>query len=133
MEKHSRNSTLSQGDNPGNQCLNRVSSIAGPYLRGLGTLLEIMMVAFGADDTPSRYGQLIQQRMVEATERYKNLFGFSGEGSGIVAAFPLETWTEKNEVHVVFDRAIPNSNPIGSGGLGGCTDCKSRIYLDKVR
>jgi len=70
-------------------------------------------------------------RTTEATTEYKNLFGFTGEGRGIVAAFPIDVWTEGNEVHVVFDRGIPSGQ--GSGARGGCTDCKSRIYLDKIR
>jgi hypothetical protein len=70
-------------------------------------------------------------RMNEASEEYKNLFGFSGEGRGILAVFPLDVWTQDNEVHVVFDTGIPSSN--GAGSLGGCTDCKVRIYLEKVR
>jgi hypothetical protein len=28
--------------------------------------------------------------MNEASEEYKNLFGFSGEGKGILAVFPLD-------------------------------------------
>ena len=70
-------------------------------------------------------------RMNEASEEYKNLFGFTGEGKGMLAVFPLDVWTENNEVHVVFDTGIPSAN--GYGSLGGCTDCKSRIYLEKVR
>jgi hypothetical protein len=70
-------------------------------------------------------------RMNEASEEYKNLFGFSGEGRGIVAVFPLEVWTENNEVQIVFDTGIPSSN--GAGALGGRADCKVRIYLEKVR
>jgi hypothetical protein len=70
-------------------------------------------------------------RMNEASVEYKNLFGFSGEGTGMLAVFPLDVWTENNEVHVVFDTGIPSSN--GAGSLGGCTDCKVRIYLEKVR
>jgi hypothetical protein len=70
-------------------------------------------------------------RTTEATTEYKNLFGFTGEGRGIVAVFPIDVWTEANEIHVVFDTGIPSGH--GSGARGGCTDCKSRIYLDKIR
>lgn len=74
----------------------------------------------------------IQPRSIsDATEEYRNLFGFSGEGKGKLAIFPLEVWQESNEVHVVFDHEIPSSQ--GPGKMGGCTDCKSRIYLEKVR
>jgi hypothetical protein len=69
--------------------------------------------------------------MSEASEEYKNLFGFSGEGKGKLAVFPIAVWQEDAEVHVVFDQATPSSH--GSGAMGGCTDCKSRIYLEKVR
>jgi len=70
-------------------------------------------------------------RIIEASQEYKNLLGFTGEGRGLVAVFPIDVWTENNEVHVVFDTGIPSSQ--GRGKLGGCTDCKSRIYLDKIR
>jgi hypothetical protein len=69
-------------------------------------------------------------RMSEASEQYKNLFGFSAEGRGMLAVFPLEVWREDNEVHMVFDRGIPSSQ--GPGALGGCADCKSRIYLKMI-
>jgi len=67
----------------------------------------------------------------DATEAYKNLYGFSGAGQGKLAVFTIDVWQESNEVHVVFDREIPSSQ--GKGKMGGCTDCKSRIYLEKVR
>src|ERR1700687_1697063 len=70
-------------------------------------------------------------RMNEASEQYKNLFGFSGEGRGMRAVFSLEVWREDNELHVVFDRGIPGSQ--GLGAVGGCANCKSRIYLNKIR
>lgn len=70
-------------------------------------------------------------RMSDASEEYKNLFGFSGEGKGKLAVFPIAVWEEGTEIHVVFDRGIPSSQ--GPGKMGGCTDCKSRIYLDKIR
>jgi hypothetical protein len=70
-------------------------------------------------------------QMKEASEEYKNLFGFSGEGRGMLAVFPLDAWQESNDVHVVFDKEIPSSQ--GPGARGGCTDCKSQIYLGKIR
>jgi excisionase family DNA binding protein len=73
-------------------------------------------------------------RMNEASEEYKNyknLFGFGGEGKGMLAVFPLDVRTENNELHVVNDTGIPSSN--GAGSLGGCTDCKVRLYPEKVR
>jgi hypothetical protein len=70
-------------------------------------------------------------QMKEASQEYKNLLGFSGEGKGLVAVFPLDAWREDNDVHVVFDQAIPSSQ--GANALGGCKDCKWRISLDKVR
>ena len=74
----------------------------------------------------------IQPRSIaDATEEYKNLFGFSGEGKGKLAVFPIDVWQESNEVHVVFNHEIPSSQ--GPGKVGGCTDCKSRIYLEKIR
>jgi hypothetical protein len=70
-------------------------------------------------------------RMSEASVEYKNLFGFSAEGRGMLAAFPIDIWQESNELHVVFDEEIPGSH--GPGAVGSCTDCKSRIYLERVR
>lgn len=69
--------------------------------------------------------------VIEASEQYKNLFGFTGEGRGMLATFGLDVWREENEVHVVFDKEIPSSK--GPGARGGCTDCRSRIYLEKIR
>jgi hypothetical protein len=69
-------------------------------------------------------------RMNEASEQDMSLFGFSGEGRGMFAVFPLEVWREDSELHVVFDRGIPGSQ--GLGAVGGCANCKSRIYLCKV-
>jgi hypothetical protein len=74
----------------------------------------------------------IQPRTIaDATEEYKNLFGFSSVGKGKLAVFPIEVWQESTEIHVVFDHPVPSSQ--GPGKMGGCTDCKSRIYLDKIR
>lgn len=74
----------------------------------------------------------IQPRAIsDATEEYKNLFGFSAEGKGKIATFPIDAWQEGSEIHVVFDHEIPSSQ--GAGKMGGCTDCKSKIYLNKVR
>lgn len=70
-------------------------------------------------------------RMSEASQEYKNLFGFVGEGTGMLAVFPLEVWNESNELHVVFDTEIPSSQ--GFGQRGSCSDCKSRIYMEKIR
>jgi len=69
--------------------------------------------------------------MTDATEEYKNLFGFNAVGKGKLAVFPIDVWQEGNEVHVVFDHGIPGSQ--GPRKMGGCIDCKSRIYLEKVR
>jgi hypothetical protein len=67
--------------------------------------------------------------MKDVSQEYKNLLGFSGEGKGLVAIFPIDAWNENNDLRVVFDKTIPGS----SGGLGACRDCKSRIYLGNVR
>jgi len=67
--------------------------------------------------------------MKDASQEYKNLLGFSGEGKGLVAIFPIDAWNENNDLRVVFDKTIPGSRP----GLGACRDCKSRIYLGNVR
>lgn len=70
-------------------------------------------------------------RIQDVTEQYKNLFGYTGEGGGKVASFPLAVWTERYDAHVVFDRPIPSSQ--SATAMGGCTDCKSHIYLSKIR
>ena len=67
--------------------------------------------------------------MKDVSQEYKNLLGFSGEGKGLVAIFPIDAWNENNDLRVVFDKTIPGSRP----GLGACRDCKSRIYLGNVR
>ena len=69
--------------------------------------------------------------MKDASQEYKNLLGFNGEGKGLVAIFPIDAWNENDDVRVVFDKTIPGLN--GPNALGGCKDCKSRLYLGKVR
>ena len=99
---------------------------------GTGVANVVTIVLLPHDSKNSQ--QAIQPvRIAAASEQYKNLFGFTGEGQGMLAVFPLDVWTEDKDVHVVFNTGIPNSNPLGTGGLGGCTDCKSRVYLSKVR
>jgi len=66
-------------------------------------------------------------RATDASEQYKNLFGFTGEGRGMLAAFPLNIWREDNEIHVVFDKEIPSSH--GPGARGDCTDCNHESTL----
>ena len=76
-------------------------------------------------------GQAIHPtEMKDASQEYKNLLGFTGEGRGMVAIFPVNVWTEGVEMHVVFDRAIPSA--MGANAVGGCTDCKCRIYLKNI-
>ena len=70
-------------------------------------------------------------RIAPATQQYKNLFGFSAEGQGLLAVFPIEVWTEDRDIHIVFDTGIPSSN--GPNALGGCTSSKVRIDLGRVR
>jgi hypothetical protein len=97
---------------------------------GIANVVTVVLLPHNAKNPP----QAIQPtRTITAPEAYKNLFGFTGEGQGLIAVFPLDVWTEDKDVHIVFDAGIPNSNPFGTGGLGGCTDCKGRIYLEKIR
>jgi len=94
----------------------------------IANVVTIVLLPHNSKDTSQA---IHPTRIIEASQEYKNLLGFSAEGRGLVAVFPIDVWTENNEVHVVFDSGIPSSQ--GRGKLGGCTDCKSRIYLDKVR
>lgn len=87
----------------------------------------IVVLPHNAKD-PSRAVHPAEQK--DASEEYKNLVGFTGEGRGIVAIFPIDVWQEGSDVHVVFDKAIPSS--MGPNAVGGCTDCKSHIYLKNV-
>jgi hypothetical protein len=100
-------------------------SVEGTSIANVET---IVILPFNSKDKSQA---VLPKRMNQASEQYKNLFGFIGEGSGMLAAFPLEVWREDNEVHVVFDRRIPSSQ--GLGARGDCTDCKSRIYLKTIR
>lgn len=94
----------------------------------IANVVTVVLLPHGSKDT----SRAIQpEKMEDVTEQYKNLFGFTGEGGGKVAFFPLDAWSENYDVHVVFDREIPSSQ--GSGSRGGCTDCKARIYLDKIQ
>jgi hypothetical protein len=49
-------------------------------------------------------------RMKEASEEYMNLYGYKGEGRGVLAVFSVDDWWEDNEVHVVFDKPIHGTN-----------------------
>lgn len=97
---------------------------------GVANVVTVVLLPHGNKNSQQAIQPL---RITAASEQYKNLFGFIGEGQGMLAVFPLDVWTEDKDVHVVFDAGIPNSNPFGTGGVGGCTDCKSRVYLEKVR
>jgi hypothetical protein len=48
--------------------------------------------------------------MKEASEEYMNLYGYKGEGRGVLAVFSVDDWWEDNEVHVVFDKPIHGTN-----------------------
>jgi hypothetical protein len=98
----------------------------------IANVKTIVLIPVGSKDL----SQTIRpKQMLEATQEYKNLFGFTGQGQAQLAVFPLDAWHEGNEIHVVFDRAISASS--GSSGIksigSGCSDCKVRISLDKIR
>lgn len=40
---------------------------------------------------------------------FRNLLGYSGEGQGLLAVFPLALLTEEHEIHVVYDQRITTS------------------------
>jgi hypothetical protein len=94
----------------------------------IANVVTVILLPYQSKDTSQA---VHPARMMEASLEYKNLFGFAAEGKGMIAVFPLDVWIENNEVHVVFDSGIPSSQ--GPGKRGGCTDCKSRINLEKVR
>jgi hypothetical protein len=94
----------------------------------IANVVTIALLPVGSKDLQQAIHPI---RISEAPEQYRNLLGFEAEGRGILAAFPVSVWTEDKEIHIVFDQRIPSSN--GGGSLGGCTDCKVKIYLDKVR
>jgi hypothetical protein len=100
---------------------------------GVTAIANVTTIVLLPHDSKNSQQAVHPVRMTAASEQYKNLFGFTGEGQGVLAVFPLEVWTGDKDLHVVFDTGIPNENPFGTGGLGGCTDCKSRIYLEKIR
>jgi hypothetical protein len=92
------------------------SSVEGT---AIANVEAVVLLPYGSRDK----GQAVHPTQVsEATEQYKNLFGFSGEGRGLLAVFPLDLWRESNEVHVVFDRYNSHAH---------CSDCKWRITLGK--
>ena len=61
-------------------------------------------------------------RVEASVEKYANLFGASFEAVSMVAVFPIEAFTEKYEVHVVYE----------AGGYG-CSDCAFPIKLRGIR
>jgi hypothetical protein len=60
-----------------------------------------------------------------SSENWRNLFGFSAAGTGMMAVFPLEALSEQNEIHLVYDTKV------GRGKT--CDDCTVKFNLDKVR
>lgn len=60
-----------------------------------------------------------------SSENWRNLFGFSAAGTGMMAVFPLEALSEQNEIHLVYDTKV------GRGKT--CDDCTVKFKLDKVR
>ena len=74
---------------------------------------------------------------IHATEiQDASQFGFTEKGKGLLAVFPLESWREDRDLRVVFDRTIPGSHADDAhlpSSTGSCKDCKSRLYLDKIK
>lgn len=68
-------------------------------------------------------------RTLPLDEQYQNLYGFTAEGRGMVAIFPLSILQEDNQVRVVFDRRIPDAH----GNPGHCNDCGVPIKLKDIR
>lgn len=62
-------------------------------------------------------------------EQYQNLYGFTAEGRGMIAVFPLSILREDNEVRVVFDKKIPDAR----GAAGHCIDCAVPLKLKDIR
>jgi hypothetical protein len=66
-------------------------------------------------------------RFSDLEERFQNLFGAEGKGTGMMAAFPLEILKNDLELHVVFDGRVEIA------GVVGCSDCKAKVDARKLR
>ena len=65
------------------------------------------------------------------TDVWQNLFGAEIPTLGMLAAFPLSSLSESNEVHVIYDKPAT----MGTNAAGGmhCEDCSVSFSLKKVR
>jgi hypothetical protein len=86
----------------------------------------IVVLPKGSKD-PSKAIQPLRTQPLN--EEYKNLLGFTAEGRGMIAVFPLSILREDNEVRVVFDKRIPDAR----GAAGHCDDCAVPLKLKNVR
>lgn len=95
------------------------------------TVADVVSIVVLPHKTEDTNQAVRPSQMSAATEEYKALYGFDAHERAMLAVFPADVWRESNEVHVVFDREIPSAR--GPSARGGCIDCKSQIYMDKVR
>ena len=84
----------------------------------------IVVLPKGVKD-PLKAIQPIRTRALD--EKYKNLMGFTAEGHGMIAVFPLSILKEGYEVRVIFDKHV------NGGSSGPCFDCGVPIKLKGIR
>jgi hypothetical protein len=87
---------------------------------------NVVAIVIMPRDSDDRSQAIHPTTSVEMTSEYKNLFGFTTEGRGILATFPLSLLSENNEIHVVFDQNISND------GAGWCDDCRVEFDLKDI-
>lgn len=97
--------------------------VAIPGEPAVANVLTVVILPHGSKDR-SKATQPV--RTMEMLNTFKNLMGFTAEGRGVTAVFPLDLMTRDYDLHVVYDRKVPTGR--GNSGSNWCDDCAVRFY-----
>lgn len=89
-------------------------------------IVTIVLMPYNSKD-PSQ--EIHPTRVEQASEQIKELYGYTGKGKGLVAAFPLDVWNENKDVLVVLDAEVlgPSGKSVQRAAV------KARIDLKRIR
>ena len=96
-------------------------------LKDVPVIANVVTVVVMPYDSKDRSRAIQPIRVMEMATTFRNLLGFSGEGTGRTAVFPLDVLSKNNAVHVVFDRDVPLGSDVNANS--SCTDCRARFEL----
>lgn len=80
----------------------------------VGPPLDVKAVVVAPAKSKDREAAILPSHQVELDSRYQNMLGATFEATGLVATFPLDVLSEKNEVRFVYDGK-------------GCADWKNKL------